>query len=184
VVHQCAASRDRLIAEFGSGRYDVLHYAGHAFFDPANPEQSGVLAAGAIPVTGADLASIANLPCLVFFNACESGRVRKLAPGRFVTGSTRKAADRKTREEHVAAAVGLAEAFLRGGVANFLGTYWPVGDAPAMTFASVFYQQILSGATIGRAVQAARRQILSSNDWPNYILYGDAEFRLKWLAES
>ncbi len=35
-------SRQRIIKEISSGNYDVLHYAGHAFFDPDNRSQSGI----------------------------------------------------------------------------------------------------------------------------------------------
>jgi hypothetical protein len=33
------ATKARLRQEFGSGQYDVLHYAGHAFFDPRRPSR-------------------------------------------------------------------------------------------------------------------------------------------------
>ncbi|MFN7960312.1 MAG: CHAT domain-containing protein [Thermoanaerobaculia bacterium] len=184
VISGADATRKKLIEELGSGLYDVVHYAGHAFFEPANREQSGILAAGYEPVTGADLAEIAKLPALVFFNACESGRVRRLAPGQFqpekaAAGGAKEKAGAKSRDEHLQAAVSLAESFLLGGVANFLGTYWPVGDEAAETFATTFYRQILDGKTLGTALQAARQGILDTQDWPNYLLYGDAEFRLK-----
>jgi hypothetical protein len=32
---------------------------------------------------------------------------------------------------------------MRGRVANFVGTYWPVGDAASSRFADVFYSAIL-----------------------------------------
>lgn len=40
------AARETLLCEFSSGKYDVLHYAGHAFFDPFQPSGSGMLCAG------------------------------------------------------------------------------------------------------------------------------------------
>lgn len=164
-----AATREAVLAEMGSGKYDAVHYAGHAFFDAANPGQSGLLCAGEVPLTGADLAGIGKLPALVFFNACESMRVR---------GRKREA---KPRKEHLEESIGLAEAFLRGGVANLLGTYWPVGDDPATTFAESFYTDVVRGKTLGDAVTAARAKVraLDSNDWANYVLYGDADFVLK-----
>ena len=61
----------------------MVHYAGHAEFDESHPEHSGIRCYGSQVLSGADLAGLGNLPALVFFNACESGRVRG---GAFVLG--------------------------------------------------------------------------------------------------
>lgn len=82
--------------------------------------------------------------------------------------------------------VGLAEAFLRGGVANYVGTYWPVGDEPAGRFAQAFYTALLEGKPISSAVSAGRRELreeLESVDWADYLQYGDPDFVLKLRAE-
>jgi CHAT domain-containing protein len=84
---------------------------------------------------------------LVFFNACEAGRVRR--------GKDRKKSELGITKR-VERAVGLAEAFLRGGVANYVGTYWPVGDASAKRFAETFYKRLLEGQSIGQALQEGR----------------------------
>jgi hypothetical protein len=39
----------------------------------------------------------------------------------------------------------LAEAFLVGGVANFLGTHWPVGDDAALAFSTSLYRHCYPG---------------------------------------
>ena len=75
------ATKSVLLDDFRSGQYDVLHYAGHAGFDRAQPSRSGILCHGGAVLSGADLASLGKLPSLIlFFNACESGRVRKAGP--------------------------------------------------------------------------------------------------------
>jgi len=159
------ATRARLLEEFRSGAYDVLHFAGHAFFDTSSPASSGVLCAGGRVLSGSDLASLDALPALVFFNACESGRVRQM--GRVSRALARGA--------------GLAEAFLRGGVANFIGTWWPVADVAASRFAVSLYERLTQGETIGSALQAARAAVrrLRSADWANYLHYGSFDFALK-----
>jgi CHAT domain-containing protein len=76
---------------------------------------------------------------LVFFNACEAGLIRHVdikLKGKSVKVGIRERVDRN---------VGLAEAFLRGGVSNYVGTYWPVGDESASVFAATFYRELLSG---------------------------------------
>jgi pimeloyl-ACP methyl ester carboxylesterase len=171
-LYRAEATTAALLQEFRSGKYDVLHYAGHAFFNPAHPARSGLRSSDGI-VAGADLAGLATLPSLVFFNACESARVRKVVEKtKFTTRSV---------HERIERSVGLAEAFLRGGVANYLGTYWPVGDTAADTFARVFYTAVLKGAWLGQAVQDARKEVneLKSPDWADYLQYGTYEFALK-----
>jgi hypothetical protein len=160
-----AATRERLLGEFQSGAYDVIHYAGHAGFDKAEPSKSGILCSGEKVLSGADLATIGDLPALVFFNACESGRIRK-APRPI---------------NRLQESVSFAEAFLRGGIANFIGTYWPVGDDSAEAFAKTFYGGIVSGQAIGDALIAGRQVVQKSGsvDWADYIHYGDPDFHIK-----
>ena len=175
-----AATRQALLTEFGSGAYDIIHYAGHAEFDDQRPARSGVVCANDVRLTGADLASISRLPTLVFFNACESARVRGRRSGRKPAkkGGHRPA---RSRTAEMVNNVGLAEAFMRGGVANFLGTYWPVGDAAAESFARTFYTDILAGETLGTALVHGRSVVRAkrSPDWADYIFYGNADFVLK-----
>lgn len=160
---------------FASGNYEVIHYAGHAFFDEANPERSGVLCHGAVPLSQADLVSLSNLPTLVFFNACESARVRKFKD---VKPATRSKRIRQSIEN----GVGLAEALMRGGIANFVGTNWPVGDRPAKKFAKIFHSELLRGRSINTALQTGRKKIreeIGSKDWADYIHYGNPDFVVK-----
>jgi hypothetical protein len=167
-----AATRPTLLAALKSGKYDVVHYAGHAFFDPELPSRSGILCHGREVLSGADLTGVGSLPALLFFNACESGRIRRGVAKKDDTLEIRNRLDRN---------IGLAEAFLRGGAANFVGTYWPVGDDPAKEFASTFYTEVLQCEPIGKALQKGRVAVrdLGSVDWVDYIHYGAYDFRLK-----
>ena len=172
-VHGPQATKAELLQKFRSGAYDVVHYAGHAFFDPRVPARSGILCHGKEVLSGADLAAIGNLPSLVFFNACEAGRIRK---------PPEKKIQNLNIEKRLERTVGLAEAFLRGGVANYVGTYWPVGDESAGAFAQTFYTELLRQQTIGAALLAGREKVrveLESVDWADYIHYGSYDFALK-----
>ncbi|MGH8130021.1 MAG: CHAT domain-containing protein, partial [Steroidobacteraceae bacterium] len=159
------ATRARLLAEFRSGDYDAIHFAGHAWFDATAPASSGILCAGGRVLSGADLAAMDSVPALVFFNACESGRLR-------ATVNPLRQLDRS---------VGFAEAFLRGGVANFIGTWWPVSDTAATAFATTLYRDLAKGTAIGAALNDARAAVreLPSADWANYLHYGSFDFALK-----
>lgn len=176
VLRGRAATRPALLSAFSSGRYDLIHYAGHAFFDSDRPERSGIICHGGAVLGGADLSGLGNLPTLVFFNACESGRIRRRDGT--VVSPTRSA---RKRVEQLSEGIGVAEAFMRGGVANLLATYWPVGDFAAKVFSETFYRTLMKGAPVREAVQEGRRAVRAtgSKDWADYLFYGDPEFVLK-----
>ena len=165
-----AATLARVTAEFESGRYDVIHYAGHAAFDERRPGEGGLALADG-ELTGAHLSALGRLPPLVVFNACESARLRR--------GTARRRGAIQ-RSQGIARNLSLAETLLRAGLAHYVGTHWPVEDSSATAFASVFYRELLRGS-IGSALVKARRAVHArrSPDWADYIHYGDAEFRLK-----
>jgi CHAT domain-containing protein len=164
------ATRGRILGALASGTYDVLHFAGHGFFDPADPGHSGLICAGEDVLRSGDLGGLGNLPALVFFNACEAARVRR---------SRGRPAPRRLFER--ARSSSLAEAFLNGGVANFLGTHWPVGDAAALEFSACVYERLLAGVALGDAVLAGRRGVHASGsvDWADYVHFGSPDFRLQ-----
>ena len=93
-----------------------------------------------------DLDGIGNLPALVFCNACEAARVRKRPRGR--VQSARLFGMQRSM-------TGIAEAFLAGGVANFVGTHWPVGDEAAFAFSQALYHGMLQGERL--AMRCSRR---------------------------
>jgi CHAT domain-containing protein len=170
-----AATRHAVLEGMASERFDVLHYAGHAFFSEAAPGESGLECAdGALRAH--ELLRLRSLPALMFFNACEAARVRQRALG----AGTRRVGTRKD----LGTAPGFAETLMRAGVANYVGTHWPVGDEAAGAFADRFYRRLLGGQSIGQSLVAGRKAVetLGSVDWADYIHFGDPEFSLK-IAE-
>ena len=173
-LYNADATRSRIRAELASGEHDVVHYAGHAFFDDMQRADSGIVCAREEVLRGSDVASLSSLPALMVFNACEAARVR--------SGS--KQARRQSRSdvrEQIDRSTGLAESFLRGGLANYVGTYWPVGDKPAQLFGEAFYRRLCAGESVGSALQAGRATVHAEDsvDWANYVHYGSFDFRLK-----
>lgn len=163
---QSQASRKQLLEDFKSGEYDVVHYAGHGGFTPEHPGRSGLYCAGYELLTGTDLSALGQLPMLVFFNACQVGRIRGQkaeSRARHLTGKRQLSSTN----------IGVAEALLRGGVSNFLGTYWSVGDAAAETFSTTFYPLVLQGGELGDAILKARLAVQkkASVDWADYMFY-------------
>ena len=169
-----AATRARLLREMGSGDFDAIHFAGHAYFDAGDPGASGLICAKGEVLRGSDLDGVASLPALVFFNACEAARVRR--PG----------ASARSRLLGLRRSSSLAEAILDGGVANFVGTHWPVGDESALAFSSSFYEGLLGGARLGETILEARRKVFATGsiDWADYIHFGNPQFVMVRGASS
>jgi hypothetical protein len=144
-----------------SGRYDVVHFCGHAHFDAARPERSawvlsdGMLEAEQIRNT---LRQSDSPPWLVYANACSAGREQSEGP--FLQDVT-----------------GLASAFVNAGVAAYVGPLWPIRDSPACDLATHFYDQLVVGrSTLGTSLREARAQLLDegSYTWASLVLYGDS----------
>ena len=167
VLFEGRATKTKVKTELQSGAYDVLHYAGHTAFYPDDPSQTGIICAHEKVLRGDELAGMTDLPALVFFDSCESARVG---------GLTQKGARGAQRN------IGLAECFLRSGVANYVGTHWVVSDDAAPAFVEAFYGALLQGKPIGEAVSSGRHTVrkLKSRDWADYIHYGSPEFVLKF----
>jgi pimeloyl-ACP methyl ester carboxylesterase len=185
-LRQAEASKGAVLSAFRSGTYDVVHYAGHAFFDSDRPGQSGLICAGNEVLRGVDLIGLTNLPALVFFNACEAGKIRGGTAGKHGAKKTEETTLQKSASARIQESSGVAEALMRGGVANYLSTYWPVNDDAAKAFSETFYQAILKGNSIGAALLEGRKAILSQKqrDWADYILYGNFDFVLKQGSRS
>jgi len=125
-----------------------------------------------------------DLPSLVCFNACESGRIRsRLAADKASPKSPiRKRKDGIETGDLLEQNVGVAEALLRGGIAQFVGTYWPVGDDAAGTFAASLYREIATGNTVREAVIEARAAIRRDPelvDFANFLHFGSPSFVVK-----
>jgi pimeloyl-ACP methyl ester carboxylesterase len=171
------ATRSRILRALATEPLDALHFAGHAYFVSANPAHGGLVCAGGEVLRGSDLDGQGDLPALVFFNACEAARVRRRNPAPERSGARRRSG---SRVRSGPGPVSVAEAFLAGGVANFIGTHWPVGDRSALGFALGLYEALLREEPLGPAVLGARRLLRAkdSADWADYVHYGNPAFLL------
>ena len=104
----------------------MLHYAGHCFFDPHDPAQSGWVFSNGVVISAYELERIDRVPPLVVCNACESG----ITPDR-------------SGERSAGLMPSFAESFFAQGVANYVGTAWPVDDIAARLFATVLYGSLV-----------------------------------------
>jgi CHAT domain len=174
------ATRTNVLRRLMLHSFDVLHFAGHARYDP-DTRTSGWLFSDGELVTANELNRIDRIPKFVFSNACESG----ITPDR-------------SEQRSVDLAPNFAESFFARGVSNFVCTAWPVEDLAARKFALTLYQRLLglspdpgragryrpdTPAPMHIAMQQARLKVTEppftgSRTWGAYQHYGNPFFRL------
>lgn len=140
----------KLLSEIQS--YDIVHYAGHVVYNESYPE-GGLLLSNQEVLSSKEIEKIPNTPYLVFINACRSS----------------------IKESNV----GLANAFLRAGVPNYIGTNWNIPDSyKTVEFAINFYRNLFDEKSVGDALFEARKFARETNElheliWASYSLYGN-----------
>lgn len=157
--------------------YNVIHFAGHAQFDPKQPDLSAlVLDKGELFLAQKIRRLLIGRP-LVFLNACDSAR----APTAEASQDAQVLQSLATYLEQPAE--GLAASFLYGGALGCIGSLWPVYDEPASDFAIEFYKEVLGGNVIGEAMRLARREAKRKHPqhltWATFVLYGNPTFLLQ-----
>jgi hypothetical protein len=149
-----------------SGEYDIIHYAGHAFFDSSHPAQSGLVLDGSETCSAEKIQRLIYGSPLVFLNACETARLADPEKPRTPEG----AYEGDPRD-------GLASAFLYGGAMACIGNSWPVPDTVAAAFAVAFYNSALEGFSLGEAMRVARQTVAAQFPqdpaWASFAFYGD-----------
>lgn len=142
------------------GGVDLVHFAGHGRWRETDPRGQEIAFADFVVALDDRTASYGDFDAredlpelddpttaeshpIVFFSACDVGRLRAGAAG----------------------LGGFAEVFLRGGVGVFIGCSWAVQDDAASAFVKTFYRQALeAGVTLGQATLAARRAAHRAGD--------------------
>jgi hypothetical protein len=172
LIGSVAATPSRVLRELSVRRYDVLHFAGHCVYNTESPPDSGWIFSDGVVMSASELQRIDRVPHVVVSNACESG----ITPDR-------------SDERTVALVPSFAEAFFAQGVANFVGTAWPVDDLAAREFATTLYGALLGlggesadPLPIHLAMLHARLAVARSpsgrGTWGAYQHYGNPYFRL------
>jgi class 3 adenylate cyclase/tetratricopeptide (TPR) repeat protein len=148
--------------------FDLVHFAGHADYNPDNPEESGWrLTKGSLSAQDIiKMAGTATMPALIFSNACQSARTEVWS----------------LKGDFQSEIFGLANGFLLAGVKHYVGTFWEILDEPSSRFALEFYNHLLSGSTTGEAMRLSRQAMIKVYGeetivWASYLLYGDPTSR-------
>jgi parallel beta-helix repeat protein len=148
------------------GKYDCIHFAGHAGFNVGKPDES-FLKFGDAPCYAFEakrLIDEENPPEIVFVNACSSAKEE---------GQT-------TFEKDIG---GLARSFLFKGSMGYIGALWPVHDEAVARLSVSLYTKLISGLTVGEALRQARKESFLMHKgkeiaWASFTLYGDPSLKL------
>ncbi|MEA5518520.1 CHAT domain-containing protein [Limnoraphis robusta] len=126
--------------------HQIFHFSGHGDYDHEKPNLSSLLLSGSGRLRGEKIASLSLTSYgLVYLNACETGLTNI-----------------ETIEKEY---VGLASAFLRGGVSQVVSSLWLVNDESAGVLAIKFYQEYLGGETAAVALHKAKNWLRFEATW-------------------
>jgi CHAT domain-containing protein len=152
------ATRERLLAE--GPRASIIHFAGHAFGNPANPLLSRlVLHRGRdsrSDLYAYELSTLDVTAATVVLAACQTG----------YAGSGARDDD---------GVLAMARPFLARGARAVLATYHDVSDSAAPALMEQFHRQLKNGVTPALAWQATAREALRSHPessaWMAYAVF-------------
>ena len=173
------ASATRIFSLLARDDWDIIHYAGHAYFNEETPNESGlILADRQIVSVGEIRRSLGGNP-LICLNACSSGVHH--------SDTSISAEDDSDRLD----TVGLAGAFVMGGAKGVVATLWPVNDHDASVFATTLYQGLLYGHSIGQSLLASKHSVQKLHadqdprhnvSWAAFTYYGNPDDKLEFVG--
>jgi CHAT domain-containing protein len=143
--------------------FPVVHFAAHAVVDDSMPQASAIVLASSEDSDGYlfpdEIAQLDLQDKVVVLSTCQS------ASGYLLYGE---------------GPLSLARAFMQAGARAVIGTLWPINDADANQFFSLFYQQLMAGQSLATAAQQTR-QLRASQDaqvaaWAGVVVLGDGDF--------
>lgn len=144
-------------------QWDIIHYAGHADLNQANPDSSSLLLSDC-SLRCYEIEKVLSSRPMVFINSCYSGSVVQ-SNSNFGVGILK----------------GMANSFVKGGATGYLGSIWPVSDLIAKSISEKFYESVLDGEGIGNSLMIAKSNAYDQgNDLTSigYVLYGDPNAKL------
>ena len=158
------ATYERVREELRRRAYDIIHYAGHGFYNAESPEESNLCfwakknkQGGVVPMQATELKILLGQSeaRLVYLSSCYG----------MATGGNAALLDDDF--------LGLADAVAQAGVPSVLGFRWPVSDEGARRLALSFYESLLEQGSPEIALWSARCELaIDRNDttWLSPIL--------------
>jgi len=145
VLYTPEATKENVISELETGRYQVLHFAGHSVHETLEPHLGYLLLDRGRRLLVDELArlSLAGKVRLVFLNSCSSGTFGNSGMN----------------------TIGLAHAFAAAGVSYVIGMAWEISDQGAMVLAREFYKQFFTSDDPLESLRVARVKTGNKFDW-------------------
>ncbi|HLF26291.1 MAG TPA: CHAT domain-containing tetratricopeptide repeat protein [Anaerolineae bacterium] len=135
-------------------RYQVLHFATHAWLDHLAPTQSSVLLHDD-HLAYIDILNLKLHAHLVVLASCEGALGQRYAGDEMV---------------------GLAQAFFFAGARTVVASLWPVEDASTTAFMRRFYRHLDTGSGVARSLRAAQRELAGAGyapyQWAPFVAIG------------
>jgi CHAT domain-containing protein len=130
---------------------DVLHFAGHAAFEPRWPTLARLLLVDR-PLFAFEIACAAQVPQLVNLSGCRAGAQQRTLGGE---------------------GEGLPAAFLAAGAQAVIAPLWPVRDDAALAFNETLYRELAHpGADIAQAARHAQLTLMTDPRFQHPGLWG------------
>ncbi|MBX9695432.1 MAG: CHAT domain-containing protein, partial [Cyanobacteria bacterium] len=142
------------------GEYSVVHFAGHAIFNPEEPMASGLVLSDGTVLTAASILERSSLRTncgrLLVLSACQTG-VNLVTPGGEI--------------------LGLARALMYAGMPNLVLSLWEVADRSTSDLMQSFHSLWKAGEqSIAQALQQAQKKAIESGQpihaWAPFIHFG------------
>jgi hypothetical protein len=149
----------RLVTEVQDGDYDIIHFAGHAWFE----QSEALLYLWDGRVSSSELASILNQrpPSLLFLNS----HYTAFAPWGFARAEHDDAASAPGVDRPLPPPLGMMGLSSHSGVGAFVGCFsGAVSDETACQFATTFYGELLGGRRFSEAMHRARQVTTNFDD--------------------
>lgn len=155
----------QFLKRLNSGRYNIVHFAGHAIHDEKK-KSGGLVLYDEIVSLETIKNNVEGRP-IVFLNACHSAQDETIELRTGYIGSY---------------TLGVSSAFILGGALACVGSIWKVEDSSSAKFAGHFYKELLSSVIIGEALRRTKVTTRNENPedktWASYVLFGDPTVRL------
>ena len=143
-----AATKEEVQRRLPTAR--IAHFATHAYFDPINPLNSGIVLADGI-LTAREIMGLEISPDLLTLSACETGMTATLGGNEMA---------------------GITQAFLQAGATSLLVSLWRVNDPASAALMGRFYACIHQGCNRADALKKAMEYIRLDTSWKHTYYWG------------
>lgn len=156
------ASYEAVQKELSSENYDIVHYAGHGWYDPETPNNSSLFFWSEPGKKGKPLAMRAT----ELTNLLRQSAVRLFYLSSCYGTTSADGADISVNSDFL----GIAHAIINAGVPSVIGFRSAVGDAGAIELASHFYKSFLNRGRLDVALWEARCELAANRSDPTWLL--------------